>query len=208
MQAKVGAGEQRTFTEEARRAQIVAAATEVVAEAGYAKATYARIAKRAGLSSTGLISYHFAGKDELLEQVLYAAALRADAAIRPRVEAEETAAGKLRARIEAELGWIAEHPHDVRAIYEISMNARTDEGSLKFGEAAVMEVNLTELQPILRLGQERGEFRDFDVPLMGMAIKAAVDVAVGRLWTGPDITAEQCAAELTALFERAVRADS
>ena len=29
---------------------------------------FAQIAKRAGLSSTGLISYHFANRDELIEQ--------------------------------------------------------------------------------------------------------------------------------------------
>jgi TetR/AcrR family fatty acid metabolism transcriptional regulator len=43
----------RTFTESARRAQIVQAAIETIAEVGYARASYARIAEHAGLSSTG-----------------------------------------------------------------------------------------------------------------------------------------------------------
>ena len=54
-------GTRRSFTEGARRAQIVQAAIETIAEAGFRHATFARIAERAGLSSTGLISYHFAG---------------------------------------------------------------------------------------------------------------------------------------------------
>jgi AcrR family transcriptional regulator len=54
-----------TLTEQARRAQIIAAAMETIAELGYAHASFAQIAKRAGLSSTGLISYHFASKKEL-----------------------------------------------------------------------------------------------------------------------------------------------
>src|SRR5688572_16546532 len=59
MQAATGARHgQPTFIEQARRAQIVAAAIDVIAEDGYARASFARIAKRAGLSSTGLISYH------------------------------------------------------------------------------------------------------------------------------------------------------
>ena len=58
----------RTVTEQARRKQIVDAAIETIAEIGYAKASFARIAERAGLSSTGLISYHFANKSELIEQ--------------------------------------------------------------------------------------------------------------------------------------------
>ena len=56
----------RTFTESARRAQIVTSAIDVIAEDGYAKASFSRIAKHAGLSSTGMISYHFAGKDDLI----------------------------------------------------------------------------------------------------------------------------------------------
>ena len=60
----------RTFTERARRAQIVDAAIETIAELGYARASFAQIARRAALSSTGLISYHFAGKDELIAEVI------------------------------------------------------------------------------------------------------------------------------------------
>lgn len=60
----------RTFTESARRAQIVTAAIEVIAEVGYAKASFSRIAKQAALSSTGMISYHFAGKDDLVAEYL------------------------------------------------------------------------------------------------------------------------------------------
>ena len=71
MQAEGDAGTApvRTFTEAGRRAQIVAAAIETIADVGYANASFARIARRAGLSSTGLISYHFAGKSDLMAQV-------------------------------------------------------------------------------------------------------------------------------------------
>src|ERR1700728_3975432 len=71
MQAEGDAGTApvRTLTEAGRRAQIVAPAIETIADVGYANASFARIARRAGLSSTGLISYHFAGKSELMAQV-------------------------------------------------------------------------------------------------------------------------------------------
>src|ERR1700729_4645573 len=70
MQAEGDAGTGRTFTEAGRRAQIVAAAIDTIADVGYANASFARIASRAGLSSTGLISYHFAGKSDLMAQVV------------------------------------------------------------------------------------------------------------------------------------------
>jgi Bacterial regulatory proteins, tetR family len=47
---------ERTFIEAARRNQIVAAAIDTIAEVGYARASFARIAARAGISP-GLISY-------------------------------------------------------------------------------------------------------------------------------------------------------
>jgi AcrR family transcriptional regulator len=64
-EAEDAGGQSRTFTESARRAQIVAAAIDVIADGGYASASFAAIARRAGLSSTGLISYHFASKEIL-----------------------------------------------------------------------------------------------------------------------------------------------
>jgi hypothetical protein len=56
----------RSLTATARRAQIIAATIETIAELGYGQASFGRIAERAGLSSTRLISYHFADKQELL----------------------------------------------------------------------------------------------------------------------------------------------
>src|SRR5687768_12945642 len=56
----------RSTAAAARRAQILEATIAVIAEEGFAKASFARIRERAGLSSTRLISYHFAGKAELV----------------------------------------------------------------------------------------------------------------------------------------------
>jgi TetR/AcrR family transcriptional regulator, fatty acid metabolism regulator protein len=54
-----------------------------IAEAGYAGASFARIAGNLGISR-GLISYHFTGKDDLIKQVVHQAAEQAKAYIRPR----------------------------------------------------------------------------------------------------------------------------
>jgi AcrR family transcriptional regulator len=56
MQAKdrVEVAPGRTVTETARRAQIVRAAIDTIAQLGYRNASFAQIARRAGLSSTGL----------------------------------------------------------------------------------------------------------------------------------------------------------
>lgn len=183
----------------ARRAQIVAAAIEVLAEYGYAQTTFARITRQAGISSTRLISYHFGTKDELMDAVLGDVALRMKAAIDRRVETETTAAGALKARIEAELAWIAGSPSSVRAMVEVLMNARDEDGSQRFGVEATVQANLNELEPILRRGQENGEFRRFDTVLMAFTLKAAIDAAVARMMSPHPLTLEQCTHELTTL---------
>ncbi|MGH8430951.1 MAG: TetR/AcrR family transcriptional regulator, partial [Solimonas sp.] len=58
-----------TFISDARQRQIVDCAIEALAEVGYARASLAEIAKRAGISK-GVILYHFKGKDDLLEKVV------------------------------------------------------------------------------------------------------------------------------------------
>ena len=62
----------------------MAAAVETIAELGYAKASFVQIAKRAGLSSPGLISYHFANKDDLISQVVAEVYAAGGAAVAPR----------------------------------------------------------------------------------------------------------------------------
>jgi AcrR family transcriptional regulator len=204
MRARTDGSTGRTFTEQGRRAQIVQATIEVIAELGYAKTTFARIAERAGLSSTGLISYHFANKSALIEAVLAEIGMGAHGRIAPRVEAEATVLGKLRVRVEAVLAWVSEYPAHVRALAEISTNARGDDGA-PVHETLTLETNLRELVPLLRAGQERGELRSFDPLLMALVMKASVDMAVGRMSIEPTLTAQQCADEITELFARAIR---
>lgn len=207
MQANNHTAEQtgRTFIEKARRQQIVEAAIETIAELGLTKTSYGKIAERAELSSTGLISYHFKNKAELLEQVMLEIERQAGRVVGNRVKAEATAAGALRARIEAVLEWVSSYPQHVKALYEISVNARHDDGSLRYGPNATMDANITELIPILKRGQQNGEFREFDTLLMAMAIKATVDVAIYRMSAKPSLSVEACAREVSTLFELAIR---
>lgn len=55
--------------DDGRRAQLIAAATRVVARDGVAAATTRRIAQEAGVPH-GMVHYWFSGKDELLEEVV------------------------------------------------------------------------------------------------------------------------------------------
>ena len=51
----------KTFTEQARRRQIVEGALEVIAEQGYPQASLARIAEHIGIAKSAVL-YHFTNK--------------------------------------------------------------------------------------------------------------------------------------------------
>lgn len=204
---KVERGAGSTFTETGRRAQIVAAAIDVIAEVGYHRASFAKIAERAGLSSTGMISYHFDGRDDLMREVVAEVLQLAEAYIRPRIESHESYAARLRASIEGNLDLFAEYPNHLAAIVEILANLRGgDPGMVAFLDTT--EANLAVQVEQLRKAQRAGEFCDFDPWAMIRAIRAAIDDVVRRATHDPDLDVRAAGRELADLFDRATRRTS
>lgn len=209
MQAKNSTAKQKgrsrpSFTETGRRAQIVAAAIDVIAEAGYHRASFAKIAKHAGLSSTGMISYHFDGRGDLMREVVSEVMRLAEGYVRPRVEAHESPSGRLRASIEANLDLLAEYPNHLRALVEIVGNLHGDEpGMVTFLDTS--EALLAAQVEQVRKAQRAGEFGDFDPWVMMRAIRAAIDDVVGRAAREPGLDVRAVGRELADLFDRATR---
>jgi TetR/AcrR family fatty acid metabolism transcriptional regulator len=202
--AEVG-GENRTFIETARRAQIVAAAIDTIAEVGYAQASFARIAERLGISR-GLISYHFAGKDDLIKQVVHEAAEQAIAYIRPRMLAESTGTAMLRAYIESNFAFMRDHRNNVIAMIEI---ARSAEGRrIFFGDGDVIDA-VGALADAFSGLQKAGQFRpDFDPHVMATAIRAAIDAASPRLASDPEFDIDNYARQIATTFDLATRIET
>ena len=121
----------RTFIEVARRAQIVDAAIATIAESGYRNASFARIARRAGLSSTGLISYHFAGRDELISEVVAKVVGDISAFMAGRMAGLAGPPAALRGYIEGNVEFIGAHRAAMKALLEIVLNGgfRYDAGA-------------------------------------------------------------------------------
>ncbi|MBZ4319669.1 TetR/AcrR family transcriptional regulator [Streptomyces huiliensis] len=199
-----GPAADRTFIEAARRAQIVDAAIEVIAEVGYAKASFTRIARQAGLSSTGMISYHFAGKDDLMREVVAEVMRVADAYMRPRIEAHATAPERLRAHIESNFALMNEHPKHLPAIVEVLTGTRGESSSAREFTAAT-DTMMNSLVEAVRRGQEAGEFGEFDPVTMVYALRGAIDALVARATHDPDFDAAAHGRQLADLFDRATR---
>src|SRR3984957_5760379 len=102
------AGDNRSFVSSARRAQIVEAAIETVAEVGYANASLSRIAVRLGISK-GVISYHFAGKDDLIAEIVRQVLQQAWDYVQPRIEVHTTGPEMLRGYITSNLEFMREN---------------------------------------------------------------------------------------------------
>ncbi|WP_433442074.1 TetR/AcrR family transcriptional regulator [Nonomuraea sp. CA-141351] len=194
-----------TVTGSARRAQIVTATIATIAELGYQQASFARIAERAGLSSTRLISYHFDGKDELIGQAITTIYEELSAFMSERVSARRTAGAALETYIRSLVEYISEHRAEMRAAMEIFLNFHPQGGS-SAREAAIDLSVLSHVERLLAWGQETGEFGEFNVRVTAMAIQRALDGLPFLLEADPDADLAEYADELAGLFARAVKA--
>ena len=190
----------RTFIEVARRAQIVDAAIATIAESGYRNASFARIARRAGLSSTGLISYHFAGRDELISEVVAKVVGDISAFMAGRMAGLAGPPAALRGYIEGNVEFIGAHRAAMKALLEIVLN-----GGFRYDAAAEGAV-VSPIEDVLRAGQRSGEFRRFDVTVMAMLIQRAVDGLPFLLDAQPDVDVAAYGAEVATTFELATQA--
>jgi AcrR family transcriptional regulator len=196
--------EKRSFVETARRAQIVECAIQAIAELGYANASLAEIARRAGVSK-GVIHYHFADKAELIQQVVNAVIEKAAAVMLPRILTEHSASAMLRAYIQGNVEFLGSHRDYIRAVMNIAEGTRTPDGKPLVDLARQLDAIARELEMLLRHGQERGEFREFSTKAMAMAIRNAIDGVALLLAADPKLDLKLYADELATLFDLATR---
>ncbi|WP_158633115.1 TetR/AcrR family transcriptional regulator [Amycolatopsis sp. WAC 01376] len=194
----------RSFIEEARRAQIVSATIETIAEIGYAKASFVQIARRAGISP-GLITYHFAKREELMKQVMLTVHTSMDRALSARAEGAESYAGALRALVEGFVFYCAERPKEIIAIGQIASASRDAEAARNWFEAQNAKT-LAELEDMFREGQRLGELRRFSPRVMAVSVIAAMEAVPAELMTRPETEVAAYARELADLFEHAMSA--
>ena len=197
--------EERTFIENARRQQIVSAAIDTIAELGFAQASLARIAERIGISK-GVISYHFAGKDDLIKQVVIEVIEAGRAYILPRVLAETTGPATLRAYIESNLAFMRDHPNYMVAVLDIARHGGVSPDGQRRVDGRDVGVAVRLLQELLARLQAEGQLRpDFDPSVMAVAIRAAIDAVPHRLAQDPSLDIDHYASEIVTIFDLATR---
>jgi AcrR family transcriptional regulator len=195
-------GRSRSFIEEARRRQIIAAAVEVIAEHGYAQASLARIAKHAGISK-GVISYHFDGKDDLMSQVVTQLFVAGAEYMTPQLAGTEGRRAWLRTYIASNLAFIDEHRNFVAAAAEVMLNLRDGDGNLTFVDSGGEDDILTPLVAALQDGQRTGEFGEFDAVITAKLVRDSIDGIANRAVRESDFAVDAYTAELTRMFDLA-----
>ena len=195
----------RSFTATARRAQIVDATVQILAESGYAQATFSRIAERAGLSSTRLISYHFAGKQDLIDAVVQDVHGAIEAHMIERMADQTDLRTTLHTYISALVEFISTHRAQMQALMTVFLDHRDPAGGPTY-DADTDVIVVTPLEEILLAGQQSGEFRSFNAFVMATTIQRSIDGLPFLLRGKPDLDLIEYADELSELFDLATRA--
>ncbi|MEZ0094217.1 TetR family transcriptional regulator [Streptacidiphilus sp. EB129] len=188
-----------SFIAAARRTQIVSAAIETIAEHGFAAASFARIAERAELSSTRLISYHFTDKKDLISEVVVQVLASLGEYVGTRVQRETTARGALHVYLRANIEFTASHRTEMKALLAVFTA-----GGFRF-DAVEHEQVLAPIEAILRDGQAAGEFRAFDTYVMASVVQRCVEGYPILLETRPDLDLDSYSSEITTMVDLATR---
>ncbi len=188
-----------SITERARRSQIIAAAIDTIVELGYPRASFAQIAKRAGLSSTGLISYHFSTKRALDAAVVADIFERLHDHMTIVMTGKSTPQTALAAYIEGLVGFMKTEPTALQAMMSIVLNG----GMTYDGESERKATS--SIGDLLRWGQAEGVFRQFDVLVMATTIQRSLDGIPLAQAANPDLDLDVYARELVDLFTAATK---
>jgi AcrR family transcriptional regulator len=166
-------GRRRSFIEEKRRSQIIEIAIQTIATQGFSQASLAEIAKKAGISK-GVISYHFDGKEDLVEEILRSLLRKPAEFVKERVFQAKTPIDKLRAYIEANFDFMKSNRVGYVALVDL-WGQRDGSGGRSSLNADAYEPSRHYLAHFLEEGQRAGEMRWLPVIATASLIQGAID---------------------------------
>lgn len=192
-----------SFIEEARRKQIVETAIRTIATRGYPHASLAEIARDAGISK-GVISYHFGGKDQLVEQILARLMREPAEYIKQRVDGCGAAEDKLRAYVAANFEFAETHRNHLLALVDLWGRRDSPKGSSRF-DAEAYEPSRNYLTRILRAGIEDGTLEGVSAKTLASVIQAAIDgVLLQWAFDAGAVDLEACRKEIQEMITRRI----
>ncbi|MGW0731652.1 TetR/AcrR family transcriptional regulator [Streptomyces sp. NPDC002851] len=199
---RAGAAEP-TFTERARREQLIECTIDLISTRGYPATSLAAIAERAGLSKAAVL-YHFSSKDRLTRATFDHVIERFMAHVRERVEAaSDDPLAAVVAYVRAMVGYQQENRRHVRVITEMLLD---DAGGTRLKAPGGHDTagRWQGLAELLAEGQRAGRLRSFDPAVVALAIGGAIDGVIAQWLAHPELDLDAAAEELEAFTVRAI----
>ncbi|MFC7303093.1 TetR/AcrR family transcriptional regulator [Streptomyces monticola] len=191
-----------TFTERARREQLVACTIELIATRGYPATSLAAIAERAGLSKAAVL-YHFSSKDNLTRAAFEHVISRFTAYVRERVEAAPDPRAAVIAYVRAMVGYQQANRNHVRVITEVLLDD-ADGTRLKTPGRHDTGGRVDGLAELLAAGQRAGLLREFEPRTVALAVGGAIDGVIAHWLAHPGLDLDAAVEELVEFTLRAI----
>jgi TetR/AcrR family fatty acid metabolism transcriptional regulator len=189
-----------TFTQAARRAQLVGCAIDALVEVGYQQTTVAEVARRAGVSK-GVVTYYFPARDELLWAVVATVFASIGEHVGSRLE--DVSPGRFVATyLGAWVDYFRTYRREMMAIAELWTSFR-DAGGRPHLDARTLGQERALVEAALTAGQAEGTLGVFSPRVMAVTLKAALDGLLAQLALDPALDLDAYRDELVALFDRA-----
>lgn len=171
-------GKRASFIEQARRAQLVAAAVETVNEMGYHGASLSSIGKRAGVAKSA-IAYYFDSKEALLLSIVDEAWSSLGAAIAGAVPNDDDPAARLTAYADTYLAHVDSHRQVIAAAADIVVSHRGEDGVPLY--LLTDDTDTALLRQILADGIASGAFRTLPVEIAVEIVESLLDRTISMV---------------------------
>ena len=179
---------------------------DAIVELGFARVSVAEVARRAGVSK-GVVTYHFAAKDDLIRAVIADVLASMTEYVEPRLLAADPVQFPERFLAPYITTWVdyyQTHARELLALVRIYNAFRGESGhpNAAFDPRADEVVAVAQ---VLKRGQDEGALGTFDARVMAAVMKAALDDLLNQYADDVQLDLAAYGAELVTLFERATR---
>ncbi|KIZ16787.1 TetR/AcrR family transcriptional regulator [Streptomyces natalensis] len=183
-----------TFTEQARRRQLIECTIDLISTRGYPATSLSAIAERAGVSKAAVL-YHFTSKDNLTRAALDQVMTQFRGYVTERLARAEGPREAVIAYVRAMIGYQQANRRHVRVITEMLLD---DAGGTKLKTPGSHDTGgrWQALADLLTQGQEAGVLREFDARTVALAIGGAIDGVIAHWLVHPELDLDAAAAEL------------
>lgn len=190
-----------TFTEQARRAQLVEVTIRLIAEHGYAGCSLQRIAESAGITKAAVI-YHFATKRAVIRAAYDEVIAGLAAHVGALIEQAATPAGRVDAYVRGLVGYMGAHPDHVRVIVE----ALDDDHDTGITDRPTSPERWRPLAELIDAAKAAGELRaDLDARTTAIMVGGAIDAVVAEFLADRSFDLGEAADAVVDMLHRTAR---